>query len=71
MPYSKESGAFSPVGDSGAVVCDIRGRMGGLLTAGAGITDTTDITYVTLMEFLQVDIEATLKRKITINVEKR
>lgn len=70
MPYSKESGAFSAVGDSGAVVFDVRGRMGGLLTAGAEITDTTDITYVTPMEFLQVDIEATLKRKITINVKK-
>jgi hypothetical protein len=48
---------FSAEGDSGSVIVDGRGRMGGLLTGGAvGATSTTDIltdiTYATPINFL-------------------
>ncbi|KAF9018320.1 hypothetical protein BDZ89DRAFT_1044544 [Hymenopellis radicata] len=47
--YDKESGVFSKGGDSGLVIVDGLGRIDGILTAGAGITDEMDITYATLM----------------------
>ncbi|KIK65003.1 hypothetical protein GYMLUDRAFT_381919 [Collybiopsis luxurians FD-317 M1] len=47
-----ESGAFSAKGDSGSVIVDGRGRIGGLLTGGSGITHSLDITYATPIEFL-------------------
>jgi len=52
LPFDKESGPFSDKGDSGAVVVDGRGRIGGLLTGGTGSTDTSDITYVTPISFV-------------------
>lgn len=45
--YDKNSGAFSARGNSGAIIVDGCGRIGGLLTAGCGSMDTTDITYAT------------------------
>ncbi|KAH8987174.1 hypothetical protein EDB92DRAFT_1948708 [Lactarius akahatsu] len=38
---------FSAKGDSGSVVVDGAGRIGGLITCGGGKTDFIDITYVT------------------------
>ena len=52
LPYNQKSGAFSGQGDSGAVVVDVRGRIGGLITSGCGDTDDLDITYATPMDFL-------------------
>ncbi len=52
LPYDEKSGAFSAQGDSGAVVVDGHGRMGGLITSGCGATDSLDITYATPIEFL-------------------
>ncbi|KAG8752242.1 hypothetical protein FRC11_008546, partial [Ceratobasidium sp. 423] len=52
LPRDSKSGAFSELGDSGSVIVDGRGRMGGLLTAGAGIIDSSDITYATPTTFL-------------------
>lgn len=52
LPFDSKSGSFSAKGDSGAVVVDGHGRIGGLLTGGAGSTRWTDISYATLIEFL-------------------
>lgn len=52
MPFNKNSGPFSDKGDSGSVVVDAMGRIGGLLTGGSGITDRTDVTYVTPITFV-------------------
>lgn len=48
-PYSHKDGAFSAAGDyrSGAIVVDGQGRIVGMLTGGAGTTESTDVTYVT------------------------
>jgi hypothetical protein len=58
LPYDTKSGAFSAPGDSGAVVVDGQGRIGGLLTGGSGIADSIDITYVTPIGFLLMSIKA-------------
>ncbi|KAH9933544.1 hypothetical protein B0H21DRAFT_825804 [Amylocystis lapponica] len=50
--YDENSGVFSAPGDSGSIVVDGRGRIGGLLTGGAGKTETSDVTYVTPMFWL-------------------
>ncbi|KAJ7813636.1 hypothetical protein B0H13DRAFT_2293953 [Mycena leptocephala] len=43
---------FSDVGDSGSAVVDGQGRIGGLLTGGAGAAASLDITYATPVTFL-------------------
>ena len=52
LSYDEKSNAFSGQGDSGAVVVDGRGRIGGIITSGGGDTDDFDITYATPIEFL-------------------
>ncbi|KAN0109281.1 hypothetical protein V8E52_009465 [Russula decolorans] len=47
-----KSGAFSAKGDSGSVVVDGAGRIGGVLTSGGGDTDSSDVTYVTPIDFV-------------------
>jgi hypothetical protein len=47
LPYDQKSGVFSGPGDSGSIIVDSRGRIGGLLTGGAGKTEDSDITYAT------------------------
>ena len=44
LPYDTKSGAFSAPGDSGAVIVDGYGRVGGLLTGGSGVMASTDIS---------------------------
>ncbi|KAI0920100.1 hypothetical protein AcV7_006093 [Taiwanofungus camphoratus] len=56
--YDKKSGVFSARGDSGSIVVDGRGRIGGLLTGRAGKTETSDVTYVTPMFWLWPRIKA-------------
>ncbi len=46
-PYSNYDGVFSAPGDSGSVVLDSEGRIVGLLIAGAGANEDTDVTYIT------------------------
>ncbi|OAA60563.1 Peptidase cysteine/serine, trypsin-like protein [Niveomyces insectorum RCEF 264] len=61
--------AFSAAGDSGAVVFDIKGRVGGLLTGGAttGVGDhIRDVSYVTPAEWLLKDIEETLGQEVKL-----
>lgn len=48
LPYDNKSGVFSTPGDSGSIIADGHGRIGGLLTGSAGMTaESSDITYAT------------------------
>ncbi|KAH9047002.1 hypothetical protein EDB83DRAFT_2404331, partial [Lactarius deliciosus] len=47
LPYDNKSGVFSARGDSGSVIADGLGRVGGILTGGSGKTASSDITYAT------------------------
>ncbi|KAF9000052.1 hypothetical protein BDZ89DRAFT_1027699 [Hymenopellis radicata] len=46
------SGVFSKPGDSGSIIVDGFGGIGGLLTGGTGIMETSDVTYATPMWWL-------------------
>ena len=48
---------FSEEGDSGSAIFDVSGRVAGILTAGAGVTPTSDVTYMTPMAWLQQDMK--------------
>jgi hypothetical protein len=50
--YNAKSDVFSEPGDSGSIIADIRGRIGGMLTGGSGNTKSSDITYATHQENL-------------------
>jgi hypothetical protein len=52
LSFEEHSRAFSGQGDSGAVVVDGRGRIGGLINSGSGDMEDLDITYATPIEFL-------------------
>ena len=56
--YDQKSGAFSNKGDSGAVIVNGLGHIGGLLTGGSGLTVSSDITYATPILFLLKSIRA-------------
>lgn len=68
-PYDKKSGPFSNKGDSGSAIIDCSGRLGGLLTGGDGIAESSNVTYATPISFIldslkangyEVSVEATL-----------
>jgi hypothetical protein len=50
--YNYKSGVFSDHSDSGSIIVDGLGRIGGLLTSGNGTTVTSDVTYATPMWWL-------------------
>jgi hypothetical protein len=52
LQFDSKSGAFLAEGDSGSVIVDGLGRIGGLLTSGAGATPVLDISYATAISFL-------------------
>jgi hypothetical protein len=52
LPFDSKSASFSAEGDSGSVIVDRLGRIGGLLTGGTGATPSLDITYATPINFL-------------------
>ena len=56
--YNRKSEVFSEPGDSGSVIADIRGRIGGMLTGGSGKTESPDITYATPFWWLLERIRA-------------
>lgn len=58
LPYDETSRAFSACGDSGSIVVDEFGRIGGLITGGAGEMDSLDITYATPFYWLLSRIRA-------------
>lgn len=55
---SKKSEVFSEPGDSGSLVADIRGRIGGMITGGSGKTEFSDMTYATPFWWLLERIKA-------------
>ncbi|KAF8464984.1 hypothetical protein DFH94DRAFT_796235 [Russula ochroleuca] len=56
-PYSHKDGAFSAPGGSGSVISDANNRIVGMLTGGAGQTDSTDVTYASQYYFLDERIK--------------
>ena len=50
--YDSKSDVFSAPGDSGSIIVDGLGRIGGLLTSDTGKTETSDVTYATPMWWL-------------------
>ena len=56
--YNSKSEAFSKPGDSGSVIADIRGRIGGMITGGSGKMERPDITYATPFWWLLEHIKA-------------
>ncbi|KAK7448145.1 hypothetical protein VKT23_013904 [Stygiomarasmius scandens] len=70
LPRNSNSGLFSKPGDSGSVVVDGKGRIAGLLTSSAGVSDVSDCTYVTSINFImkrmrERDLKANLSPIIT------
>jgi len=57
LPYDKTRGEFSRNGDSGSIVLTRDGRIVGILTGGAGPTNSTDITYLTPYWWLEKQIK--------------
>ena len=52
LPYLDQPLPFSRGGDSGSIVVDALGKFVGLLTAGSGPSDASDITYCSPMYWL-------------------
>jgi len=52
IPYDSQSGPFLVMGDLGSIVVDGQGRVGGVLTSGAGSKSSLDISYATPISFL-------------------
>jgi hypothetical protein len=68
LPFDdSKSGVFSKSGDSGSVIVDRLGRIGGLLTGGAGAMPSSDITYATPISFLLKCMHDRGLRNININ----
>lgn len=67
--YDSKSDVFSEPGDSGAIIADIRGRIGGLLTGGAGKTQSSDMTYATPFWWLLLRIKAYGLPDVNLNVQ--
>ncbi|KIJ92019.1 hypothetical protein K443DRAFT_13941 [Laccaria amethystina LaAM-08-1] len=58
LPFDNVAGHFSARGDSGFAIVDGAGRMGGIITSGAGSTDSFDVTYATPIEFVMKSMHA-------------
>ncbi|KAI9566737.1 hypothetical protein HD554DRAFT_2025104, partial [Boletus coccyginus] len=57
--YDSKSEVFSEPGDSGAIIADIRGRIGGMITGGCGKSESAfDMTYATPFWWLLQRIRA-------------
>jgi len=52
IPLDNKSGVFSTKGDSGSVVVDGLGRIAGIVTGGSGATETSDMTFITPIDFI-------------------
>ncbi|KAI0786845.1 hypothetical protein C8Q75DRAFT_734397 [Abortiporus biennis] len=62
MNYSSKSNAFSACGDSGSIIADLHGRVGGMLTGGSGKIDASDMTYATPFWWLLKRIQSSSLR---------
>ncbi|KIJ12044.1 hypothetical protein PAXINDRAFT_163961 [Paxillus involutus ATCC 200175] len=69
-PYSNKDGAFSAPGDSGSVVGDANYGIVGMLTGGAGQTDSTDVTYVSAYAFLNERIKQAFPQSYLFPIRK-
>ncbi|KAI5114922.1 hypothetical protein M0805_009348 [Coniferiporia weirii] len=58
LPFDNKSSAFSAPGDSGAILADGSGHIGGIITKGAGRTTAKDITYIMSIHSLMKGIKA-------------
>lgn len=58
LPYDNKSRAFSPPGNSGSIIVNSSGEIGGFLTSGAGKTESSDVTYATPFYWLFPRIQA-------------
>jgi hypothetical protein len=63
---SSISKPFSEPGDSGSVIFDLKGRIGGIMSSGMGLIKSVDTTYATPMDWLLNDINEQLKEPIHI-----
>jgi hypothetical protein len=63
------SDVFSKPGDSGSIIVDIRGRVGGMLTGGSGKTNSSDMTYATPMWWLLKRIQDNWYPNASLNVD--
>ena len=63
---SSISKPFSEKGDSDSVICDPDGHICGIMSSGAGLTPSSDTTYMTPMDWLLSDINEQLKEPIHI-----
>jgi len=74
LPYDHEN-PFSKPGDSGSIIADVKGRIGGMLTGGSAKvgSDRMDITYATPFWWLMKRIKASRKEfadvHLDINIE--
>ena len=68
LNYDSKSEVFSRPGDSGAMIADIRGRIGGMLTGGSGKTPSSEITYATPFWWLLERIRANGFPNVHVNV---
>lgn len=68
--YSGGMSQFSRGGDSGSVIFDLTGRIGGLLTGGTGYAEGNmrqyDLAYATPMVYVLQDIEKELGKRVRI-----
>ncbi|KAI5123909.1 hypothetical protein M0805_005725 [Coniferiporia weirii] len=58
LPFDNKSGAFSAPGDSGAILADGSGRIGGIIAKGAGRSTAKDVTCITSIHSLTKGIKA-------------
>ena len=56
--YDSKSDVFSDCGDSGSIIADIHGRVGGMITGGTRKTKTSDMTYATPFWWILQRIQA-------------
>ncbi|CAA7262377.1 unnamed protein product [Cyclocybe aegerita] len=69
LPFDSKSHAFSKTGDSGSVIVDGLGRIGGLLTGGSSAKPSEDIniTYATPISFLLKRMQENGLRELNVN----
>ena len=58
LNLDSKSEVFSEPGDSGSIIADVRGRIGGMLTGGSGRTKSSDMSYATPFWWLLQRIKA-------------
>ncbi|KAG8729982.1 hypothetical protein FRC10_003259, partial [Ceratobasidium sp. 414] len=56
-PYGNKEGSFSAPGDSGSIIVDNQGHIIGLLSSSTGMSDLTNVTYLTPYFWLEQHIK--------------